>query len=294
MQNLKPFVKWVGGKTQILSDIDLLIGQSLNKNINKYAEPFVGGGAVLFHILSNYNFDEIYIGDTNQFLINTYNTIKDNVDELVKKLQYLQEKYSKSNEEQRAKIYYKTRDSFNSIPLKKDTKIDKASQFIFLNKTCFNGLFRVNSKGLFNTPKGRYKNPLICDEENLRNISKALRGIKIVCGDYVEAMSFIDKNTLVYLDPPYRPITKTSSFTAYNREQFDDDEQLRLSNFVKDIDKKGTKFILSNSDPKNYDKNDNFFDILYGDFNIKRVEAKRAINSDGNARGKITELLIYN
>ena len=294
MKSLKPFVKWVGGKTQILSKIDEQIKLSITSKTEKYIEAFVGGGAVLFHVIENYKFKKIVINDSNAFLINTYYVIKNNIKDLIIQLKILEEEYIKSDEECRKFLYYKIRDNFNKNSLNKNNDIEKARDFIFLNKTCFNGLFRVNSKGLFNTPQGRYKNPLICDEENLKNVSKALENVTILCDDYTVCSSFVDNKSLVYLDPPYRPITKTANFTSYNKEQFDDAEQIRLSNFIKLIENKGAKFILSNSDPKNYDKNDDFFDIIYRDFHIDRVEARRSINSNGSARGKINELLINN
>ena len=174
------------------------------------------------------------------------------------------------------------------------TAIDKAAYFIFLNKTCFNGLYRVNRKGQFNVPMGAYKNPMICDEENLRNINKVLQNVTIVCGDYSLAKQFIDKDTFVYLDPPYRPISETSTFTSYNPDIFDDSEQLRLARFIDEINVSGAKIVLSNSDPKNVNPDDTFFDELYKAYHIKRVSATRMINSKADSRGKINELIICN
>ena len=198
------------------------------------------------------------------------------------------------NENGRKYFYYNARDKFNALQLSKETAVEKAALFVFLNKTCFNGLYRVNKKGQFNVPMGAYRNPTICDENNLRNISQALQNVKIVCGDYTLSESFIDKDTFVYLDPPYRPISETSAFTAYNTDSFDDNEQIRLSQFIERIDKVGAKIVLSNSDPKNVNPDDMFFDDLYKSFKIHRVEATRAINSKAEKRGKISELLIYN
>ena len=165
---------------------------------------------------------------------------------------------------------------------------------IFLNKTCFNGLFRVNKKGLFNVPMGAYKNPLICDEINLRAVSEKLQKVTIVCGDYRKSAEFIDKNTFVYFDPPYRPITDTASFTAYTENLFNDEEQVELAHFVDDMHRKGAKIVVSNSDPKNSNTQDDFFDNIYSTHKIKRVEATRMINCNSEARGKIKELLISN
>ena len=180
------------------------------------------------------------------------------------------------------------------MTINENTRIDKAVYFIFLNKTCFNGLYRVNKNGQFNVPMGSYKNPSICDEENLRNVNKALQNVTIVCGDYTLSQSFIDKDTFVYIDPPYRPISHTSGFTAYNTEAFDDNEQIRLAKFFDEISDVGAKAVLSNSDPKNVNPDDTFFDDLYSRYHIKRINATRAINSKAEKRGKISELLITN
>ena len=195
------------------------------------------------------------------------------------------------------KIYYMAkRERFNDLKINgnEDVNIEKAALMIFLNKTCFNGLFRVNKKGLFNVPMGSYKNPMICDEENLRAVSEKLQNVKIVCGDYRESADFIDENTFVYFDPPYRPITDTASFTAYTENLFNDEEQIELARFVDDMHKKGAKVVISNSDPKNSNPEDNFFDNIYSSHKIKRVEATRMINCNSEARGKIKELLISN
>ena len=165
---------------------------------------------------------------------------------------------------------------------------------IFLNKTCFNGLYRVNKSGCFNVPMGSYKNPLICDENNLRAISEKLQKVTIICGDYTKLINLINENTFVYFDPPYRPLTNTASFTSYTENSFDDKKQIELSNFINEIHKKGAKILLSNSDPKNSNPKHNFFDILYSDYKIKRVDATRMINCSGKSSGKIKELLISN
>ena len=165
---------------------------------------------------------------------------------------------------------------------------------IFLNRTCFNGLYRVNKKGLFNVPMGDYKNPKICDEENLINISEKLKNVDIIHGDYKKSYDFIDENTFVYFDPPYRPLNQTSSFTSYTEYTFGDKEQVEFSEYFKLLNEKGAKLLLSNSDPKNENIEDNFFDDLYKEFDISRIEASRAINSNGGKRGKITEILVNN
>lgn len=292
---LKPFLKWAGGKGQLLKEIEKYYPFD-NNQITKYAEPFVGGGAVLFDIISKYNLDKIYISDINAELINTYLMIDKNVDELIKILYKLQNEFLFLNIDGRKKYYMSKRERFNYLKNKccDADKVEKASLMIFLNRTCFNGLFRVNKKGLFNVPIGTYKNPIICNELNLRSVSTKLQNINIVCGDYRQSKDFIDEHTFVYIDPPYRPITDTSNFNSYNENVFNDSEQIELSNFVGDISKKGAKVLISNSDPKNSNINDNFFDNIYSSYKIRRVEATRMISCNGKTRGKLTELLISN
>lgn len=291
---LKPFVKWVGGKSQLVEQIEKMLPTDGENVLTKYAEPMVGGGALFFSILSKYDFEELYISDINAELINAYQAVKNDVDNLIAKLNEMQMLFLPMDENGRKYFYYTVRERFNSTTLTEETATEKAAQFIFLNKTCFNGLYRVNRKGQFNVPMGAYKNPTICDDENLRNIHEALQNVTIVCGDYSLSKSFINKDTFVYLDPPYRPISETSAFTAYNSDVFDDEEQIRLSRFIDEINLAGAKIVLSNSDPKNVNEDDNFFDDLYKNYKINRVEASRAINSKGDKRGKINELLICN
>ena len=291
---LKPFVKWVGGKGQLIEEIEKMLPSDGEKVLTKYAEPMVGGGALLFNVLSRYQFDELYISDINPELINAYIAIKQNVEALIKRLNEMQMTFLPLDENGRKYYYYNVRDKFNTVKLSDSTSAEKAAYFIFLNKTCFNGLYRVNRKGLFNVPMGSYKNPTICDADNLRNIHEALQNVTIVCGDYSQSQSFIDSETFVYLDPPYRPISETSAFTSYNSDAFDDNEQIRLAKFIDEINAAGAKIVLSNSDPKNVNEEDNFFDNLYKNYKINRVEASRAINSKGDKRGKINELLICN
>lgn len=256
---LKPFVKWVGGKSQLIDELEKMLLANEEKTLTKYCEPMVGGGALLFNILSKYDFEELYISDINPELINAYNAIKNNVDKLITKLKEMQLAFLPMDENGRKYYYYSVRDKFNATKLTDITAISKAAYFIFLNKTCFNGLYRVNKKGQFNVPMGTYKNPTICDEENLLNISKVLKNVTIVCGDYSLAKEFIDQNTFVYLDPPYRPISETSAFTSYNSDTFDDNQQIRLAKFIDEINSKGARIVLSNSDPKNVNKEDTFF-----------------------------------
>ena len=291
----KPFIKWVGGKGQLLSEINKLYPVELGKNINKYAEILVGGGAVLFDILSKYKLDEVYISDKNLELINTYKSIRDNVDILIKSLKEMEEQYIPLDNENRKDYYYKKREEYNSLKINSEVNsIEKAVLFIFLNKTCFNGLYRVNKKGEFNVPMGAYKKPKICDEENLKNVSLTLRNVKIVYADYRESEKFIDDKTFVYIDPPYRPLNITSSFTSYTENNFNDKEQIELAEYINVLNKKGAKIVISNSDPKNNNIDDNFFDELYKNYNINRVKATRMLNSNASLRGAINELLITN
>jgi len=289
----KPFVKWAGGKGQLLNEIRKKYPAELGRKINKYAEPFIGGGAVLFDVLNNYDINEIYISDINRELIHTYVTVRDNVDGLIQILRDYEKIYLSSDEE-RKNIFYEKRKHFNQ--LKKDGKlpIELAALFIFLNRTCFNGLYRVNSKGEFNVPQGSYKNPCICDADNLLAVSQKLQGVTIVCGDYKQANDFIDDKTFAYFDPPYRPLSSTASFTAYAQDGFCDNAQVELASFIDNMSEKGAYIVASNSDPKNIDEQDNFFDLLYAAHKISRIQASRAINSDGAKRGKVGELLIAN
>lgn len=294
-KTVKPFLKWAGGKGQLLKEIAQYYPFD-DAAITKYAEPFVGGGAVLFDILSRYDINEVYISDINAELINTYRIVKDKINELIALLSKYQSEYIPLNTDARKGYYSVKRDRFNVLKVNgnEQENIEKAALMIFLNKTCFNGLYRVNKKGLFNVPMGSYKNPLICNENNLRAVSEKLQKVKIVCGDYKKSADFIDENTFVYFDPPYRPITDTASFTAYTENQFNDDEQIKLARFVDAMHRKGAKIVVSNSDPKNANTDDDFFEIIYATHRIKRVEATRMINCNSEARGKIKELLISN
>lgn len=289
----KPFLKWAGGKSQLLYEIRKYY--PFNEEINKYCEPFVGAGAVLFDVLNKFDLKEVYISDINKEAMNLYKVIRDDVDSLIEILDSFQKEYKGLNHEQRKIIYYRNREEFNLLKLSKNSNsLRKAALFIFLNKTGFNGLYRENMSGEFNVPIGSYKNPKILDKENLINVNRKIQNVQIVYGDYKESESFIDSNTFVYYDPPYRPIKPTSNFTSYSKDSFIDDDQIELANFFKKMDQKSAYLLLSNSDPKNYDPDDSFFDDLYDGFNINRVVAKRFINSDKNNRGFVYELLINN
>lgn len=292
----KPFVKWAGGKGQLLTDIRRKFPLGLGKSITRYCEPFVGGGAVFFDLISSYKFDDILINDINPELINTYLQIKTHVDDLIFELRDLQNTFWPFDSERRKEFFYEKRERFNYLKINgnKTVNLEKAALFIFLNKTCFNGLFRVNKQGLFNVPMGAYKKPLICNEENLRLISSLLKKVTITCGDYKKCLPFVNKQTFVYIDPPYRPLSETASFTSYAETPFDDAEQIALGQFVNKLHKIGAKLVISNSDPKNSDKHDDFFDKMYAAYQISRVSAKRMINRNAESRGNINELLISN
>lgn len=291
----KPFLKWAGGKGQLLDTIRTYYPDGLGTTINKYCEPMVGAGAVLFDILANYTIDEVLINDSNNELINVYIEIRDNVSELIQLLQQFEKIHLKCDDEGRKEYYYSQRELYNSLISNKKTNTTlKAALFIYLNKTCFNGLYRVNKQGIFNVPMGSYKNPTICDVENLLLVSKKLQDVKIITGNYKNAEKFIDENTFVYFDPPYRPLSNTSEFTSYTEVEFNDDNQIELAEYIKRLNQKGAKILASNSDPKNTNPDDNFFDELYKPLNINRVTAKRSINRNAKDRGKISELLICN
>lgn len=290
LKTVRPFIKWAGGKTQLLD----VIREKYPENIQKYCEPFVGGGAVLFDILLNFQPKEVLINDINSELINTYIQVRDNVENMIMNLSDMQKKFHSMDSGKRKEYFYIQRDKFNDGIKNNINDISMAVLFIFLNKTCFNGLYRVNSKGLYNVPIGSYKKPLICDADNLRLISSLLKNVTIKCGDYSECADFIDSKTFVYIDPPYKPLSETSYFTSYSKTVFDDKQQIQLSKFTEYISGKGAKILASNSDPKNTNENDNFFDDIYENFNITRVKASRMINSKGTGRGTLNELLISN
>lgn len=291
---LHPLVKWAGGKSQLLKTISSKYPNKLGSDIDKYAEPFIGGGAVLWNILEKYTLRSVYISDINPWLINIYKTIKYYPDDLVNTLKTLESTFLSFNTTERKKMYYSIRDKYNAILINNchSIDIDAASFFIFLNKTCFNGLYRVNKQGLYNVPMGAYKNPKICDKSAIMTASKALQNVNIECADFEACNDFVDSKTFVYFDPPYRPLTQTASFTSYNNACFDDKEQSRLAHFITKLSNKGAYIVTSNSDPHNTNPSDFFFDKLYAHHNISRIQANRMINRDATKRGSISELLI--
>lgn len=290
----KPFLKWAGGKTQLINDIEKSIPQKFHSSKFTYIEPFVGSGAVLFWMLNNFpNLEKAVINDINEDLINTYKTITNKPKELIAILEILQNEFHalEGNEENKKLYYYQKRELYNT---RKEEQSGQAALFIFLNRTCFNGLYRVNRKNEYNVPMGGYKKPTICDKENILAVSEVLQKVEILCGDFEQTLDFAKQNTLFYFDPPYKPLSETSSFNSYAKDEFDDNEQVRLRDFCNKLDLSNHTWILSNSDVKGKDENDNFFDDLYADFSISRVNAKRNINANPEKRGKLTELLITN
>lgn len=292
----KPFIKWAGGKGQLLETFRAYYPRKIQEgNFQRYIEPFLGGGAVLFDVMQRFNIEEAYVFDVNIELVNTYNVIKNDINGILEILKELQYKYISANEKEKKEMYYLIREEYNN-GLKNTTsnKIKMAGWFMFLNRTCFNGLFRVNKSGFFNVPSGDYKNPTICDQDNLVAVNKLLQKVKISVGDYKDSLKLCNENTFVYFDPPYRPLNPTSSFTSYSKSEFGDKQQKELGKFFNKCNKKNALLMLSNSDPKNENCDDNFFDNIYSEFNVHRVMAKRAINSNAGRRGLISEILVTN
>lgn len=291
----KPFVKWVGGKGQLLATLETLLPADIeNCERLTYVEPFVGGGAMLFFMLQRFkkNIGSAVINDINSNLVLAYRVVKNNPDQLVQNLEKLQTfYYSIPDEESRRAFYLQTRQKFNDGGL---SDVDNTMYFFFLNRTCFNGLYRVNSKGNFNVPFGKYSQPTICDAATIYADSELLQNVEISSGDFEQMEKYVTANTFVYFDPPYRPLDATSNFNSYAKEAFNDAEQIRLKNFFAALSQKGAKLMLSNSDCKGRNPEDDFFDELYKDFIIERVYASRFVNANAAKRGKLTELLIRN
>ena len=291
--NPKPFVKWVGGKTQLLAEIehrlpkDLIDGKEF-----VYVEPFVGGGAALVHLLTKYpNIKHAIINDINPKLCNTYRVIKNIPHELINELKSLETNYLPLTHDERTEMFIEQRRRFNTEAL---SDVEIAALFIFLNRTCFNGLYRENSKGEFNVPHGSYTNPCICDEGTILADSKLLKKVTILCGDFAQTLKYAGAKTFFYFDPPYKPLSETSSFNTYVKEAFGDAEQIRLCEFIKKIVERCGQFLLSNSDVRSKNPKETFFDDLYNEFLIHRVFATRMVNANPEKRGKLTELMITN
>lgn len=296
-----PFFKWAGGKKQLLEEFDERFPAELSTGtLDRYVEPFVGGGAVFFYLVQRFSMKESVICDVNEELILTYRVVQKDVRALIKILTRFQERYDPLDETGRSSMYYEIRDELNTNRKGFDFSTygngwtERAAQLIFLNKTCFNGLFRVNSKGEFNVPFGRYRSPRIVNEPNLVKASEILSHTTILLGDFSLCQEYVNGQTFVYIDPPYRPLNKTSTFTSYSQGGFSDADQVRLSEFFAGLDHTGAKVMLSNSDPQNEDPTDHFFDDLYRAYTIDRVLATRMINSVGDKRGAIYEIIVMN
>ena len=293
----KPFLKWAGGKGQLISQLEEHLPTDLKEHEFTYIEPFVGGGAMFFHMLQRFpNIKRVVINDINSYLITAYRVIKDSSNELIERLAELEKRYYELIEDEAKKSFFlEARTIFNENKL---DDIERAKYLIFLNRTCFNGLYRVNAKGKFNVPFGRYLHPTICNEEVLKADSLLLNQVEIMIlnGDYEQTLKYIgDGLNFFYFDPPYRPLDATSSFNSYAKEEFNDDEQIRLHDYCARLNQMpNIKWMLSNSDCSARNPEDTFFEKLYCDFNINRVQASRAINANPNKRGKLTELLIKN
>ena len=274
MKNRVPtFVKWAGGKKQLLGQFE----KFFPKKIERYFDPFVGGGAVAFYLLKTHlEIKKIYLSDINEELIITYNALKNNIEELISLLKEYKLKHNKE-------FYYKIR----AEDVKKLSKVQIAARFIYLNKTCFNGLYRVNSKGGFNVPMGSYKNPAVCSEDELREISQLLQKDDVTVKQFYDAIKESKSGDFVYFDPPYYPLNGKSSFTTYTKDNFLEKEQEHLAKTFKELDKKGCKVMLSNSDT-------DFIKSLYKEYTINLVSARRMINCDATKRGVINEVVITN
>ncbi len=290
----KPFLKWAGGKTQLLPVLDAHLPAHFSEIPEvTYIEPFVGGGAMLFHMLRTYpNIQSAIINDLNGKLINAYRIIRNSPQELIECLTDIQMRfYELADNMQRKDFFLSYRERFNREKL---TKSENAAILIFLNRTCFNGLYRENSKGEFNVPFGRYVNPTICDKETILANSRLLQKVTILNGDFSMATGNNNGYTFIYFDPPYRPLSNTSNFNSYVKEPFNDNEQIRLRDHVVELTQKDVHILLSNSDGRASNPQDLFFDHIYNQFHINRIEARRNINANALGRGVTSELLIRN
>ena len=297
----KPFLKWVGGKGQLVRKFrNFYPDELIRGDITHYYEPFLGGGAVFFDIAQKYNVKSARLYDINEELILAYRVVQRDVDKLMEFLYRYKKQYISLNKEKRKEYYYEIRQNYNlqrfniNYQEYSENWISRAAQIIFLNKTCYNGLFRMNSKGEFNSPAGDYDNPKILDSDNLQSVSKLLQIAEICSVDFRKLNTIDVHDAFVYFDPPYRPISKTANFTSYSKHEFRDEEQKELAGVFHQLNEHGIKLMLSNSDPKNININDNFFDSIYSDYNIYRIPARRMVNSVASKRGAINEIVVTN
>lgn len=293
-EKAKPFLKWAGGKSHLVPTIFDNLPEEIYNRPFTYVEPFLGSGAVLFKMIEKFPLiKKILVNDANKELIDTYRTIVDSPDNLIEILSNLEQKYHsfEINDPLRKEYYYRIRSEYNSKSLE---QLTQSAYFIFLNRTCFNGLYRVNSKNEFNVPMGSYNKPTICDSSNLLSVSNALKNVAFIKGDFESILGEIEGFSFIYLDPPYKPLSETSSFTSYTRLDFNDNDQERLYLFCKSLHEANHRWILSNSDLRGKDSKNMYFDNLYKEFSIIRVNSKRRINANPAKRGTLTELLIRN
>jgi DNA adenine methylase len=308
----RPILKWAGGKGQLLERLSAYFPKALSDGtIKDYFEPFLGGGAMFFHVMQAYPLRSAYLMDANEELIVLYTAVKRDVEPLLAMLGQMERDYLKLTEAKRKERYLRVRDTLNGaragMNFRKYSQawVERASQIIFLNKTCYNGLFRVNRDGGFNVPFGKYVRPTIADAANLRGAAALLSNARIRHGDFGDlarldatraAGSLVKPGSFIYYDPPYRPLSRTASFTSYSRLAFGDDEQKRLAGMFSALDRRGVYQMLSNSDPKNSDPKDDFFEDAYAAYKdtFYRVPASRSINSNPARRGRINEIVITN
>lgn len=303
----RPFLKWAGGKSQLLTQIAAHFPPELETGaITQYVESFLGGGALFLAVAQRYPVQRFVLTDINPELILAYRVVQQDVEALIDRLQDHAQHYLAADEPTRKNYFYAVRSAYNTQRRAIDLDqigptvfdpawIERAAAMLFLNRTCYNGLFRVNRRGEFNVPFGRYKRPAICDADNLRRVALLLQHVTLCCAPYDAAATTIDAHTLVYFDPPYRPLSRTANFTSYSQARFDDTTQIELARYYAQLDATtGAKLMLSNSDPTNIDPDDDFFDRHYASFQRHRVYANRMINRRTDRRGKITELLITN
>lgn len=292
MSKAKPFIKWVGGKGQLIEQLEERLPADFdNWEDVTYIEPFVGGGAMLFYMLQAHpNIEHAVINDINHKLTNCYQIIKEQPEKLIESLACIQDEYyNLASEEAKKDFFMEQRKAFNGNL----EQLKQATLFVFLNRTCFNGLYRENKKGDFNVPFGKFDKPTICDAKTIMADSELLQRVEILTGDYHQTLPFANEHTLFYFDPPYRPLSNTSSFNDYTKQPFNDEAQRELKYFCDEVDGNGYKFMLSNSDCMGKG-NDPFFDDLYEDYVIDRVWAKRNVNANASKRGKLTEILVHN
>jgi len=301
MKQARPFLKWAGGKSQLLTTFRRFYPPELTSGgIRTYVEPFLGSGAVFFDVVQNYRITSALLGDINEELVLCYRVIQKDVHVFMDVLHGYKTNYLRRGPDRRKAYFYEIRSAYNrkrhTIDHSRysESWVQRAAQLVFLNKTCYNGLFRMNSKGEFNTPAGSCGNPSIYDEENLLRVAELLQIAEIRRLHFAELGRAVGQHTFVYFDPPYRPLTKSANFTAYSTFQFQDRQQIELATLYRKLAGREARLMLSNSDPRNADPEDDFFDRLYRDFFLHRVTAKRMINSDKTKRGRVREILVLN